>query len=204
MKKILTLIAFSAFVCTSSAISIVWGISGQAYYGSSTLLEGSAVSITLYYANGDFAQGSFNTVERPPTSQAGTFKDKGFGWVVDPPFNDSDNLISQYSQSFYVVLTTVQGGITYVNYSNIFNASGWANEQTALNLTFTFDYSTITANEWLGVTDFEDQPGKYQDQPAYGGGWYASPYAPGIPVPEPATAGLAFAGLALLFRRKRK
>ena len=200
MKKICIIAALMALINTSHAIAISWGINGAAMFNS-TVLAGATV--TLYYGNGDFAKTETTNNAPPPFDSAnGQLTGKGHGWTVSQTvLEDTENV---YSMDFYAVITYSVGGVDYVNYSNIGTVSGWELEMSEKPLTLTFDWGTITENEWMDVPGYVNQEGYYQDQPVKGGGWYATPYAPPIPVPEPATAGLALAGLALLFRRKRK
>jgi len=83
-----------------------------------------------------------------------------------------------------------------------------------------FDTSSITTAEYYMISSFKlselytgtvvpDVKGQFNstDFGTVGAGAFGavSPWEPfPVPIPEPATAGLALAGLALLFRRKRK
>ena len=209
MKKNLILFILVAFSCTAGAVTFKWsvgtgGVVTSPNLGTEVANLMTSYTCTLYYlgSSTDYTGVLDGTASSLTTKTGLSFPP---GRIQDETQTLSVvNPTDANGMKYIAVLTTTYNGVEYINVSGILELSGYTNGTENPDFILNFDFDTITENEWLGVPGYLDQPGKYQDQATHGGGWYANPYAPGIPVPEPATAGLAFAGLALLFRRKRK
>lgn len=199
MKKVLSILPLLTFAVVSQAVSFTWtasttGTGASTVVFSGTTLGPTAATAYLFYLGGESilnADGTVNVAGQDgtytPTGAPNNGKLSNRGASYDFGLNAAD----ANGKQFAVVITTVQDGVTYVNISEFFALSGYVNGAESPSFYAMFDFSTITKN--LDPVN----PGKYVDTPVAGGGWFA------VPVPEPATAALALAGLALLIRRRK-
>ena len=195
MKKVITLLAVLA-TTSSFAASINWGTTSAATFGGTKMGGVSARLIIIGAA--DLASGASFTITESSTisslagaigtdtgtagSTTSTASGMGKGKVAgtytfDTGLNDGDYVA--------VLLSYVSEGTTWYNLTSTsqvsYNAVAgvWNNSSNAANWSFS------------GGSADDSKTGKL----AVGGGWAA--------VPEPSTAALALAGLALLLKRRK-
>ena len=188
MKKLLTFLALTAMIASSQAAQINWGLTGQIKYND-TVVGNEGSTLTLVYLSGgadkwadvslDIAQGKTSengSVVMTKKTNTGSMAPATAGyWTFDwgSPTDISNKAVAKGSVFAYIA-TTVQDGKTYY----------WASD--------TYTVTDSGAN-WDGTTL------KYtMSQTAASGpnnNWTA--------VPEPSTAALALAGLALLLKRRK-
>ena len=201
MKKIISLLACLAIVSTASAVplSFKFAYPDQFMFGSTLL---TSHPVTMYYADGTFAKTQNTTGGLPIPALNGKITEFTFTFNVDSPN------YATLSEDFYLLTQYTSGGKTYSNYSALFTATGWANGTTVPEISseISFDFANIydlAATYGVGgdYDTYDQALAALTSKAASTGGWNSFTITP---VPEPATAGLAFAGLALLFRRKRK
>ncbi len=198
MKKIIAAMALLAMVASVQAVSFSWGLGSDkvSYDGSVTT---SGVNCYLVYmgesvsswtdAMFDGSLASPNAVvgekvssgtPAPAGPPAGTFKtefDKSLGTQF------ANDTTYGLNSSFGMIITYTIGDKTYYNISDdIFNLpAGTTDISTGVSTSFGFNWGS-------------NEEGNF-DSSAVGAGW--------TPVPEPATAALAIAGLAMLIRRRK-
>lgn len=193
MKKILTL-AVALVASASFAASINWGTTTKTAFGGSTV---GGISATLVYIGAsDLSAEATFTIEEGDTltklankigtatgstatsTASGMAKGKLSGtYTFDSGLNDGDYVA--------VLLTYTSEGKTYFNLSKTV-ATSYDAVVGAWN-----DASAVATYTYSGGSVENAKTGKL----AAGGGWTA--------VPEPSTAMLALAGLALLIKRRR-
>lgn len=99
---------------------------------------------------------------------------------------ESDNFANGQNYGMYITYTDADGATWYNFSSTIYTISGYADATSSLaNAEFAFDFAT--KNE---VAE--------GDAITAGSGWYKA-----VAVPEPASAMLALAGVAMLIRRRK-
>ena len=187
MKKLLTLLAFCGFVSTASALSLTWQATTIAFDGA-TLKNSTAVTAYLVFIgnNASLAE-SYNpssilTTLKPVSTVEGA-NSRGSA-TTSYNFPATENYASYNNNVYGILLSYVSEGKTYYNLSSAtYKVSGVADTTSSLEdfkpATSTFSYGTKTASGSVTA----------------GGGWVA--------VPEPSTAALALAGLALLLKRRK-
>lgn len=199
MKKAFTAIAALALtIGAASALSFSWGTSTAISFNGTKLTTAdlaAPATVELIYLGTDKAW-SFDDLGVPTdeavstgsiaVSGAPTAKGKGSG-VFDKLFGASyaDNSTVNASNVFGVLITytDANGDVWYNLSSNTFALTGAADD--TFNVTKqNFDFA------WTN-----DESGA--EAPTAGGGWWT------VPVPEPVSAGLALAGIALLLKRRR-
>ena len=193
MKKIL---AFAlAFVASASfAASINWGTTTKTAFAGSTI--GGVEARLLYIGASDLSEDAKFTITATDTlaslankigtdtestassTASGMLKGKLSGtYTFDSGLNDGDYVA--------ILLSYTSGGKTYFNLSQTvataYNAVVGAWEDASAVASFTYSGGSAEAAESGSLTA--------------GGGWTA--------VPEPSTAALALAGLALLLKRRK-
>ena len=186
MKKLLSLLAVGLLATQASAISISWQLAGVSFDGATLKSAGSEFVASLVYLgpSGSLAD-SYDissiesTLDIVKSSTSTTSKGVNTGSYDIPVADPSAN-----GDVYAMLLSYTTEGKTYYNLSSsLFTVSGIADATSGLdqykipsgsqNYTTAADSSTIKA----------------------GGGWTA--------VPEPSTAALALAGLALLLKRRK-
>ena len=214
MKKTLVLtVALVATAITSQAVTFRWStnVIQAPGVGSGNIGSGNPVKLINLGLGGSFSYAaffanSFDVVDTRNTlggASAGkvNLQTANLGMISGGDPNPSGNV-------YAAVIGYTFGELTYYNASSIFTLPSVENDIASVPDT-TFTFSSYAKNDlkatWGDSTaDYltlaEAQAALYGTASA-GSGWYSFTF---IPVPEPATAGLAFAGLALLFRRKRK
>jgi len=209
-----TLISLLAFVMSISSIhavqfrwnnqAVMWnGVNvGSGQEVNLILLTGSSFNFVSYFDD-------MYTVIDTATTASGMSAGR-IGWVTkkigDMP-TDNPN-----GKSYTVILEREVSGVTYYNVSTyVFTVSGIVDNSTTItdqNFTFNFGAPNNILKTWGSIDDgaqFATEAEAWAAAYAAGGsGWTSFSVKYIAPIPEPATAGLALAGLALLFRRKRK
>ena len=194
MKKILLIIVSMACVYSANAISVLFGT-----YGYSDFAKFYAADGTTQIMNGDVSKYKF-TVELYLLGAESDLSDITYLATATPSFTTKSpagnfnplvyDKITGFTSSdylFFRAFATFEGVDYYMDlFANDTYGEGW-------------NY-VGNWNDPLGETKWGIAPDSFGGTGTAGdiGKWIV------IPVPEPATAGLAFAGLALLFRRKRK
>ena len=204
MKKFLIL-SLTAVAITSQAVSFTWKSSGQVRFGDSLVsaLTPNTYTATLILLGSDGAWGSTQigvsgyTLDSKSGDSATTYtKTSNVGKtgplaVQNSQFSGTGG--GNAGDYFGVMLTYVdKDGVSWFNISSVvYQIPESANDGTAgLSQSFTFG---------SGTTQFELATGETKTLSS-GGGWVSA-----IPaaVPEPSTAALALAGLALLLKRRK-
>ena len=191
MKKTLLSIAIAGLMTTiANAASLTWSAKSIAFDGS-TLKNDSTITGYLIF----LSSGSYETSYKLDDSSTASSVASAIGTSVSEKTKTSavGKLSADFSFSFdngdydngdvfglLLVYTGASDGKTYYNLSSsTFELSGMADDRATLSTDYSFSFST---NENKGSL-------------SSGGGWTA--------VPEPSTAMLALAGLALLIKRRR-
>ena len=193
MKKILAAMAVMMVTAVvSSAASFLWGTgTDNASFGGAAIKDGTAIGHLVYlgttdnmYSISDYTVLNPVVNEKASTS-TGFEATKGritgnFGVAMaDPMPNTTDHLADGSVFGMYITWKDADGKEWINVASNTYTVTGLADDSSILSqaaFDFNFDQSsdgTLTP----------------------GGGWVA--------IPEPATATLALAGVAMLFRRRK-
>ena len=195
MKKLIAILAVAGFSISAQAVSLQWAVNTIAF-GGSTLNATTGVNLTaylIYLGNGDdVTVGSSYTESQLTTfisstsstegSQISGTNARGIATATFKPTAEDPTTLN--GNVYGMLLTFVSEGKTYYNLSaETYKVTGIANE------TSTLDKWTITAGQQNYTT------AAASSSVAKGGGWTA--------VPEPSTAALALAGLALLLKRRK-
>ena len=213
MKKIIiTLATVAITVVSSQAITVLWAVSPAVTFGGTNVGAGQVVDLIFLGNGGSFSYNTYLgssygvTDSRPtlgmPPGLIGT-QTANLGSAGVDGINVNGNV-------YTAIMERIVGEKTYYNVAtSIFTVSGVVNDGSNIpTQSFTFNYSTTDlVATWGSLAQGAQYETLAEAQAALwgsaGGGWNSFTFTY-IPVPEPATAGLAFAGLALLFRRKRK
>jgi len=209
MKKTLLFFAIVCIAFYSTAATITWGLNAMSYFGSSAIGSGNATGYLVYLGEithegtPGWTDAIITDVIQKGNSSAyvglNGQKTDATSKITGVPANGHADLTTPWTMgtSVYglIVITSKQttdaissepwywtGGFFYVDdtqpnppYNSNMDAYNWT--------------TVIAKGSATNITN-----ASVKDQ-----GWIQY-----VPIPEPATAGLALAGLALLFRRKRK
>ena len=185
MKRILASLALSLSLATSaSALSFQWGIT-QINFGADNKLvsDDGLVGYCVYLENGSYDSSGYSMESFAPASvgtvvgeKSGTSNKAKLSGVTTFDYGTYNN-----GDVFGFVLSYVSGGKTYYNISSdTYTLEGIVNAASSPAAAApTFDFTSK----------------KEASSISKGGGWTA--------VPEPSTAALALAGLALLLKRRK-
>lgn len=188
-KAILTLTAIFAFTMSASAVSFTWASSTAIKFDGSNLKSVSTVTGYLIY----LGSGAYDTSYTLSETSTGDAVSSDIGTVIANKSGTS--AMSKISSAatfdygtydngdvFGMLLVYSNEGKTYFNLSSdTYTMSGLSDElSTPTAASFTFNYGGPTESTKVSS----------------GGGWT-------VAVPEPSTAALALAGLALLIKRRR-
>ena len=190
MKKTLIALAVAAFALNASALSFQWAATGIAFDGT-TLKNSTAVTgYLIYLGNGGSLSSSYDLASDATASSIAS----SIGTVVDTKNKTSavGKLQNTYTfdfgaepgkngDVFSLLIAYEDSEKTYVNLSSTtMTLSGLEDDTSSIsNPTFSMSYSSSSD----------------KGKDSSGGGWTA--------VPEPSTAALALAGLALLLKRRK-
>lgn len=194
MKSIIASLVVMATVVSANALTFAWGTATtRVQFPTGTYVTDGSVTAYLVYL-GDSAAATYSidgyglsnpTVDTGTSTVTGLTSTKGritesfqqnYGSAVG-----SGTFID--GATFGLLLTHVDAGVTWYNLSSTkYTVSGAADDTSALN-DAVFSFSFANNGQGTPLTS--------------GGGWVAAP------IPEPATAALALAGLAMLIRRRK-
>ena len=200
MKKAFTAIAVLALtIGVASALSFSWGTTDKITFNGTVLTTAdlaAPATIELIYLGTDkawsFDESGLVTDEAVSTgtvtvtgSNAG--KGKGGGKIEKThldTFADGTKFDNGNVFGVLITYTDANGAVWYNLSSNTYTLSGVADNTTSIpKQNFNFAWT----NDSTGA-----------EAPTAGGGWWTAPA-----VPEPVSAGLALAGIALLLKRRR-
>ncbi len=193
MKKLTTLMVALLLVSAASAAQINWGIQGQVKF-ENNLVGNEGATFTLVYltdstkwssAAVDLASGKDSLVATSVATKktnAGSMSMQnvspwGFTWAGESEDTNIGSKVVSAPSIFAMLVTTVQDGKTYYWASDTYTVSDTDTNWNGTSQTYTMNVTPANA---MG---------------ANGEKWTA--------VPEPSTAALALAGLALLLKRRK-
>ena len=191
MKKFVMIAAVALVAMSMQAAQINWGLQGQVKFNN-TLVGNGGATFTLVcldgiadwatYAN-DVAIGATDGVAATKKTNAGSMSTATAGSWGPFTFGSTTDIANKSvadGTDFAFVVTTVQGGETYFWASDVFSVSEASPNYNPQEFTYTM--STTVANA-MGAT---------------GTNWTKA-----VTIPEPASAMLALAGVAMLIRRRK-
>ena len=200
MKKAFTAIAALALtIGAASALSFEWGTNTAITFNGTKLNSAALaapVTAELIYLGTDnawsFDESGLVTDEAVSTGSvttggAPTAKGKANGKInqlMGTSFADGSKFGNGNVFGVLITYTDADGAVWYNLSSNTFTISGAADDTFGIDKQY-FDFA------WTN-----DESGA--EAPTAGGGWWTAPA-----VPEPVSAGLALAGIALLLKRRR-
>ena len=191
MKKFITMMVVALVAVSASAASFSWG-TGSNYVtfdgtkitttngamGYLVLLTGTSLDASVI---GD-AISAPSAVSTKANTSTGLANAKGRITSI----YDSTSIANGQNYGMYITYTDADGATWYNFSSTVYTVTGLMDDTTALDAaTFAFDFTT--KNE---VAE--------GDAITAGSGWYKA-----VAVPEPASAMLALAGVAMLIRRRK-
>ena len=187
MKSIIGIAVFGAFVGVASAASVDWASAAMSF-GDDSLKKNPDVKGYIVYLSSGSLLSSYTIDDSFSASSVGTIVSSAEDGTTKGAyvFNSFNIDPSKYGNgdSFAFVASYVSEGKTYWNLSSTINTlAGLDDSDPRVNPTAWDDFEV--ASSVAGAT------GKLSG----GGGWTA--------VPEPSTAALALAGLALLLKRRK-
>ena len=200
MKKAFTAIAVLALtIGAASALSFQWGTSAKLSFNGTQLTTAALAApatVELIYLGTDkawsFDESGLVTDEVVNTGVIATSglagnRGKGtgeFAKALDDSFADGSKFGNGNVFGVLITYTDANGDVWYNLSSNTFTLTGAADDSTDIaKANFNFAWTN-------------DESGA--EAPTAGGGWWTAPA-----VPEPVSAGLALAGIALLLKRRR-
>ena len=200
MKKAFTAIAALALtIGAASALSFEWATSTQITFNGTKLNSAALAApatVELIYLGKDNAW-SFDdlgivtdeAVSTGTITTGGLASKRAYGTGLLEKthldtFADSSKFDNGNVFGVLITYTDTEGNVWYNLSGNTFTLSGVADNTSTIEKQ-TFDFA------WTN-----DESGA--EAPAAGGGWWTAPA-----VPEPVSAGLALAGIALLLKRRR-
>ncbi|MBO7223969.1 MAG: PEP-CTERM sorting domain-containing protein [Kiritimatiellae bacterium] len=186
MKKFLTIAAVALVAMSVQAAQINWGLSGQVKYNG-TLVGNGGATLTLVCLDGiadwathanDVALGATDGVVATKTTNAGSMSPTtvgayGFSWVED------GGSVAK-GTDFAFVVSYSDGTDTYFWASDVYTVTDSGSNWNGNLSTYTINVTTANA---MGTN---------------GDNWTKA-----TAVPEPASAMLALAGVAMLIRRRK-
>ena len=194
MKQIATLLVAFATIMSASAAQIAWGTTGALFNGTEQMktANGYTTSAYLLYlgdktATWSSAGFSIDDFVADQSSAVAT-KDANVGGVVP---SGSNNLVFSVGDTIPNTTAKFADGNSTFGIVFLSTGTGWGDDKTHYIMSDTFTYST-SSSSYSAATE------KFTAAPTYGSGntaWQA--------VPEPSTAALALAGLALLLKRRK-
>lgn len=188
MKKLLTIVAFCATLAASQAAQINWGLTGAIQFDG-TKVGANGATLTLVYLNTGastwsadaltIAQGktteTAETVATKNTNNGSQALATASPWAYD--WGDTTTISSSTVKKgsvFAYIATTVQDGKTYYWASDTYTVTDSGDNWDSTALKYTMSQTAASGPN---------------------NNWKA--------VPEPSTAALALAGLALLLKRRK-
>ena len=200
MKKAFTAIAALALtIGAASALTFEWGTNTKISFNGTQLTTAALAApatIELIYLGTDkawsFDESGLVTDEAVSTGSitvTGGIANKGkasgkFDKLFGASYADNSTVNGNNVFGVLITYTDANGDVWYNLSSNTFTISGAADDTFGIDKQY-FDFA------WTN-----DESGA--EAPTAGGGWWTAPA-----VPEPVSAGLALAGIALLLKRRR-
>ena len=189
-KKLLAFALVAGLAMSAQALSFQWTASGVAFNGATLKKSSDVVGYLVYLGSGAEYDSSYSVNESTTASSLGA----SIGTVVNNSTAATSNagkLSSAFTfdygaydngDVFGLLLTYSSEGKTYFNLSSsTYTLDGISSDNSQIDqATFSFSYGGPTESSSVKS----------------GGGWVQA-------VPEPSTAALALAGLALLIRRRK-
>ena len=185
MKKLLSLALVALIALSANAASIAWKSTALSFDGATLKSNTSVVGYLIYLGNSasldasyaitdSFDASSIGTVAQ--TDSNGTAKAGQVGETLQFAFGSYQN-----NDAFALLVSYTTEGKTYWNLSSTINSLSGLSDELSTPADFTtFAFNNATAENGTLKA---------------GGGWTA--------VPEPASAMLALAGVAMLIRRRK-
>ena len=190
MKKFITMMVVALVAVSASAASFNWGTGAtKVSFGGTAVTSANGAMGYLVLLTGTSLEASVieNAISAPSAvaNQANT--SVGFPAVLGRIGGTYDSADVANGQNYGMFITYSDGTDTWYNFSStVYTVSGLADATSSLDdATFAFDFTT--QNEVSNG-----------DAITAGKGWYKA-----VAVPEPASAMLALAGVAMLIRRRK-
>ena len=200
MKKLLTLI-LAATAMASQAVTFTWDSNATkvSFDGATTIAAAGGITATLLWLGtassasiSDYSVANGLVADTTATKSTGMATNKGkyshdYTKAIGATINSSSESTLAAGDYFTVLLTyTDSENVTWYNLSSsVYQLPTTADDQTN-DLVGHFSHSFAMNDRGTALTA--------------GGGWTA---AAATPIPEPSTAALALAGLALLIKRRK-
>jgi len=212
--KLFAIVAITMFyVSLSQAVTFAWSSNQQVAFGGSVISTTESNAFAAYLIH--LGTGTWDSYLDPITSTAGLTSGQVAGPVGPQTTGSVPNRGKVNGGAFntavagnnygMLIVYQVNPTTTWYNFSNIYTVDAGATEQTqglefssvqtwAPNTVVYYGAGTLYSTIDDAISSITGPTGATAPT-----GWYRFEQ-----IPEPTTAGLALAGLALLFRRKRK
>ena len=196
MKKLALIAVLGFMASTASAVTLTWAATGIKFDGNTIKNSTDVTGYLIYLGTSTFSDSysvSKDSTVDTIISSIGTKVDtknktSAVGKINGEwTFNYSDGYSN--GDTFAILLTYATGGKTYYNLASDIVTLAGGNDVDVASQTPATDPSNVTGS-------FSFATAGEKDSIAKGGGWT-------VAVPEPSTAALALAGLALLIKRRR-
>ena len=186
IHSIVGIAAFALFANLASGASVDWATAAMTFGEASLKKDTGVTGYLVYLASGSLGA-SYTIDESFAASKVGTVVDSCEGTTKGSYVFGSFQIDSEKygnGDSFAVVMSYVSGGKTYWNLSETVNTLAGLDETDP----------RVNPTEWTDFAVNSSVAGE-TGKASGGSGWTA--------VPEPSTAALALAGLALLLKRRK-
>ncbi len=205
MKKTLTILSFFLLALTSQAVGFTWKSGAQVSFGDSLVSDLTPKTYTAYLVYLGSGSWGSTTIGESGLTLANT--DKATGDTLTSLSGKTGALAkrnSQFSGSFdHAIGSTTSTGYTVAagDYFGVYLSYTDGDGKTWYNLSSSVYRIPTTADDASALDDASFSFASTKTKVAsgssvsVGGGWTA--------VPEPSTAALALAGLALLLKRRK-
>ena len=189
MKKIITMMVLALVAVSASAAQIEWGTNGQMFNDQTAMTKNNGYSTTaylVYLAGGSWDSFDIASFVADPSAALGTKTANAMGTVSTTSGNYSINVGDAIpGTTDKVVDGSSTFGIIFLS-----SGTGFGNDKTYYVQSEAYTFDTASGNYIVAEETFTATPSL-----AKGTTWTA--------VPEPASAMLALAGVAMLIRRRK-